>query len=223
MSPADFRVELHDQGDGRSRPRKGHRPPLRRRRATVRVRSRRRRPSPHRPPRARAAKRRPRRRAAKATKPASAAPAAKPTPRAGTKQAHPDRVLKRPEGATVEQIAAATGWQHHTIRGAISGALKKKLGLTVEATRIREVGPNKAGAKGSAPSTASSGSSPTDHRAPTPPRLVPGGDLFELPGRQTAEPSQGGPGAGRGGRSARPVRRRSCARIAAETTAAVPR
>ena len=59
-------------------------------------------------------------------------------------------LLKRPEGATVEQIAAATGWQHHTIRGAISGALKKKFGLTVEATRTREVGANKAGAKGSA-------------------------------------------------------------------------
>ena len=58
-------------------------------------------------------------------------------------------LLKRPEGATVEQIAAATGWQKHTIRGAISGALKKKLGLTVEATRTREVGPNKTGAKGS--------------------------------------------------------------------------
>jgi hypothetical protein len=58
-------------------------------------------------------------------------------------------LLKRPEGATVEQIAAATGWQHHTIRGAISGALKKKLGLTVEASRTREVGPNKTGAKGS--------------------------------------------------------------------------
>ena len=63
-------------------------------------------------------------------------------------------LLKRPEGATVEQIAAATGWQQHTIRGAISGALKKKLGLTVEATRTREVGPNKTGAKGS------------DHRLP---------------------------------------------------------
>ena len=58
-------------------------------------------------------------------------------------------LLKRPEGATVEQIAEATGWQHHTIRGAISGALKKKLGLTVEATRTREVGPKKTGAKGS--------------------------------------------------------------------------
>jgi hypothetical protein len=73
----------------------------------------------------------------------------KPTPRTGTKQALMIDMLKRPEGATVEQIAAATGWQHHTIRGAISGALKKKLGLTVEATRTREVGPNKTGAKGS--------------------------------------------------------------------------
>ena len=58
-------------------------------------------------------------------------------------------LLKRPEGATVEQIAKATGWQHHTIRGAISGALKKKLGLNVEATRTREVSPEKTGAKGS--------------------------------------------------------------------------
>jgi Protein of unknown function (DUF3489) len=80
---------------------------------------------------------------------AAGEPTTKPTPRTGTKQALMIELLKRPEGATVEQIAAATGWQHHTIRGAISGALKKKLGLTVEATRTREVGPNKTGAKGS--------------------------------------------------------------------------
>ena len=79
----------------------------------------------------------------------NAAPAQKPTPGAGTKQARMIELLKRPEGATVEQIAAATGWQHHTIRGAISGALRKKLGLTVETTRTREVGANKTGAKGS--------------------------------------------------------------------------
>jgi hypothetical protein len=90
-----------------------------------------------------------RRAKAKAVTPAKAASAEKPTLRAGTKQALMIDLLKRPEGATVEQIAAATGWQHHTIRGAISGALKKKLGLTVEATRTREVGPNKTGAKGS--------------------------------------------------------------------------
>jgi hypothetical protein len=90
-----------------------------------------------------------RRRAKAKAKPAKVTPTDKPTPRAGTKQAQLIELLKRPEGATVEQIAAATGWQHHTIRGAISGALKKKLGLNVEATRTREVGPNKTGAKGS--------------------------------------------------------------------------
>jgi hypothetical protein len=88
------------------------------------------------------------------------ASAEKSTPRAGTKQAQMIELLKRPEGATVEQIAVATGWQHHTIRGAISGALKKKLGLTVEATRTREVGPNKTGAKGSSTVYRITGSGP---------------------------------------------------------------
>jgi hypothetical protein len=97
---------------------------------------------------------------AKAAKPEKAAAAEKPTPRAGTKQAQMIEMLKRPEGATVEQIAAATGWQHHTIRGAISGALKKKLGLTVEATRTREVGPNRTGAKGSSTVYRITGSGP---------------------------------------------------------------
>ena len=108
------------------------------------------------PAKTKPAKRKGKAKAAKAAPAASepeaatgATPTAKPTPRAGTKQALMIDMLKRPEGATVEQIAAATGWQHHTIRGAISGALKKKLGLTVEATRTREVGPNKTGAKGS--------------------------------------------------------------------------
>jgi len=91
---------------------------------------------------------------AKATKPGKSAKQVKvatekPAPRAGTKQAQMIELLQRPEGATVAQIAEATGWQHHTIRGAIAGALKKKLKLNVEATRTREVGPNKPGAKGS--------------------------------------------------------------------------
>jgi DNA-binding MarR family transcriptional regulator len=89
------------------------------------------------------------RRAGTSAKRGKTAPAEKPTPRTGTKQAQMIEMLKRAEGATVEQIAAAPGWQHHTIRGAISGALKKNLGLTVEAPRTREVGPNKSGAKGS--------------------------------------------------------------------------
>jgi hypothetical protein len=103
---------------------------------------------------------------AKAAKPGKAAPAEKPAPRTGTKQARMIEMLKRPEGATVEQIAEATGWQHHTIRGAISGALKKKLGLTVEATRTREVGPNRVGAKGSSTVYRITGSGPAGASPP---------------------------------------------------------
>ena len=51
--------------------------------------------------------------------------------REGTKQAAMIGMLRRKQGATIAQIAEATGWQNHTIRGAIAGALKKKLGLDV--------------------------------------------------------------------------------------------
>ena len=40
-------------------------------------------------------------------------------------------MLKRREGATIEEIVKAFDWQAHTVRGAIAGALKKKLGLNV--------------------------------------------------------------------------------------------
>lgn len=53
------------------------------------------------------------------------------TPRAGTKQAMLIEMLQAPEGVTMEEITAATGWQVHTARGAMSGALGKKLGLVV--------------------------------------------------------------------------------------------
>ena len=54
-----------------------------------------------------------------------------PTPRAGTKQAMLIALLQAPDGATMEEIVAATGWLAHTARGAMSGALGKKLGLVV--------------------------------------------------------------------------------------------
>ena len=69
-------------------------------------------------------------------------------PREGTKQEQVLAMLRRPEGATVAQIAEATGWAQHTVRGFFAG-LKKK-GHAVEVReRIRQVGPNKTGAKGS--------------------------------------------------------------------------
>jgi hypothetical protein len=74
---------------------------------------------------------------------------AAPKSREGTKQATMIAMLRRPEGATVDQIAAITGWRNHTIRGAIAGALKKKLGLTITTERVRAVGPNKEGGRGS--------------------------------------------------------------------------
>ena len=51
-----------------------------------------------------------------------------------SKQAEVIAMLRRPEGATVDQVANATGWQRHTVRGLFSGTLKKKLGLTLAST-----------------------------------------------------------------------------------------
>jgi hypothetical protein len=55
--------------------------------------------------------------------------------RQGTKQALLIEMLKRPEGASIAEIVEATSWQPHTARGAISGALKKKLGLPITAEK----------------------------------------------------------------------------------------
>lgn len=51
--------------------------------------------------------------------------------RAHSKQAQVIAMLRRPEGATIRQIMDATGWQAHTVRGTLAGALKKKLGLAI--------------------------------------------------------------------------------------------
>ncbi|MBW7860850.1 MAG: DUF3489 domain-containing protein [Rhodocyclaceae bacterium] len=56
--------------------------------------------------------------------------------RNGTKQDMLIAMLRAPEGATIAEIVAATGWLAHSARGAISGVLKKKLGLEVGSEQI---------------------------------------------------------------------------------------
>lgn len=41
-------------------------------------------------------------------------------------------LMQRPEGATVQEMMDATGWQKHSARGAISGQLKKKRGYVID-------------------------------------------------------------------------------------------
>ena len=60
--------------------------------------------------------------------------------REGSKQAQPIAMLRHAKGATIDEIAAALSWQPHTVRGAIAGALKKKLGLDVTSEKDEKRG-----------------------------------------------------------------------------------
>ena len=70
----------------------------------------------------------------KAKRTAAAKPAAAEEGRQ-TKQAILVDLLQRPEGASIAELVKATGWQNHSIRGAISFTIKKKLGLNVISQR----------------------------------------------------------------------------------------
>ena len=62
-------------------------------------------------------------------------PEPQPDAKRRSKQDEVIAMLRRPEGATVDEVANATGWQRHTVRGVFSGALKKKLGLTIASAK----------------------------------------------------------------------------------------
>lgn len=72
------------------------------------------------------------------SKPAAKQP--KPPQRAESKQSQLIAMLKRPDGATIAEVVETLAWQPHTVRGAIAGALKKKLGLKVESEKVDERG-----------------------------------------------------------------------------------
>ena len=73
----------------------------------------------------------PAKKAAKAPK----QPAVAKTTREGSKTEAILAMLKRPGGATLQDIMTASQWQAHSVRGFISGTLGKKMGLSVESAK----------------------------------------------------------------------------------------
>ena len=56
-------------------------------------------------------------------------------PRSGTKQARVIAMLRAPSGTTVDAIAAAVGWQQHSVRGFLAGVIMKILALELISER----------------------------------------------------------------------------------------
>jgi len=52
-------------------------------------------------------------------------------PKRGSKKLKILALLKRPGGVSLQQLQKATGWQAHSVRGFLSGALKKTMGLRI--------------------------------------------------------------------------------------------
>jgi hypothetical protein len=67
--------------------------------------------------------------------PQSASAAIQPRGRAGLKKAIVQDLVGRPEGATLSELMKETGWQAHSVRGFLSGTLKKKMGLPIHSAK----------------------------------------------------------------------------------------
>lgn len=81
----------------------------------------------------------------KKSAPAETASVSATTRKQGTSAAKPktklgrlEAMLRRPDGATIEQISKSLHWQAHSVRGAMSGALKKKQGLTIASEKTED-------------------------------------------------------------------------------------
>jgi hypothetical protein len=59
--------------------------------------------------------------------------------RNGTKIAKVISLLRGPKGATIDAMRKATGWQAHSVRGALAGAIKKKLGLDIVSEKSGDI------------------------------------------------------------------------------------
>lgn len=95
-----------------------------------------RKPTP-RGPTSRVARQQKRRKNAPAAKPRSWMKSVAPTDQS-SKQSRLITLLRAPAGGTLAQMMALTGWQAHSVRGVISGVLRKKLGLKVTCEQLKD-------------------------------------------------------------------------------------
>jgi hypothetical protein len=60
----------------------------------------------------------------------------KPKARPETKQSRAVAVLRSDSGASIAAVMKVTGWQQHSVRGFLAGVVRKRLGLTLESTKV---------------------------------------------------------------------------------------
>jgi hypothetical protein len=77
--------------------------------------------------------------AKKAPKPPNGEKRGEPA-RVGSKAAKVLELLQRPGGVTAKELQKVTGWQPHSVRGFLSGTIRKKLGLTLTSARSGDGG-----------------------------------------------------------------------------------
>jgi hypothetical protein len=73
-------------------------------------------------------------------KPKASTPIFAPLAAKSSKQSQLIALLRAPAGTSIDQMTGTTGWQPHTVRGVISGVLRKRLGLNVACSSPNDAG-----------------------------------------------------------------------------------